>query len=121
MPRHLAAMGPRSPKLASVLHRYQMIEDIEIHNYKCFEHLVVEGCRRINVIVGDNGSGKTTLLEAMFLALGMTSELVPRFRTQRGLDSAFRATPQRIADALFNDLFYSMNYHNAISITLTGS
>jgi AAA15 family ATPase/GTPase len=98
-----------------------MINDIEIRNYKCFEHLSIKGCRRINVIVGDNGSGKTALLEAIFLGLGMTSELVPRFRAQRGLDSAFRATPQRIADALFNDLFYGMNLQNAISIVLTGS
>jgi AAA15 family ATPase/GTPase len=65
-----------------------MINDVDIQNYKCFERLTINGCRRINVIVGDNGSGKTSLLEAMFLALGGTTELVIRFRQNRGLDQA---------------------------------
>ena len=57
-----------------------MIKEIDIRNYKCFEHLKIQDCRRVNVIVGDNGSGKTALLEAMFMALGSTSEMVLRFR-----------------------------------------
>jgi predicted ATPase len=58
---------------------HQMISEIEIENFKCFEHLKISDCKRINVIVGDNGAGKTALLEGIFLALGMTSELPIRY------------------------------------------
>ncbi len=49
---------------------FHMIRSIDIKNFRCYEHLHVNGCKRVNVIVGDNGSGKTALLEAMFMALG---------------------------------------------------
>jgi predicted ATPase len=98
-----------------------MIDDVDIHGFRCFEHLTLEGCRRFNVVVGDNGSGKTALLEAVFLALGSSSELVIRYRQMRGLDGAFRASSRRVADALINDLFFDYGTHGAINISLKGS
>jgi len=48
---------------------YQVINEIDIRRFRCFEHLHISECKRVNVIVGDNGVGKTALLEAIFLAL----------------------------------------------------
>ena len=29
-----------------------MINEIDIRNYKCFEHLEIKNCRRVNIVVG---------------------------------------------------------------------
>lgn len=97
-----------------------MIKNIDIRNFKCFDHLMVENCRRVNVIVGDNGAGKTALLEAMFIALGSSSQLVLRFRQFRGLDGAFRGPVRKIEEAIWRDYFHNMDMSKSISITLTG-
>ena len=44
-----------------------MIKDIEISNFRCFEHTKIEGFERVNLIGGKNNSGKTALLETIFL------------------------------------------------------
>ncbi|NCR41192.1 MAG: AAA family ATPase [Microcystis aeruginosa W13-11] len=44
-----------------------MIKDIEISNFRCFEHTKIEGFERVNLIGCKNNSGKTALLEAIFL------------------------------------------------------
>jgi ABC-type lipoprotein export system ATPase subunit len=98
-----------------------MINDVQILNYKCFERLTISGCRRLNVIVGDNGSGKTSLLEAMFLALGSTSELILRFRQLRGLESQFRGSTRTVENAIIQDYFYRLEGNRTISVILTGT
>ena len=98
-----------------------MINEIDIKNYKCFEHLYVPHCSQINLIVGDNGVGKTALLEAIFMALGMTSEMVFRFRQARGLDGSLRGTPRSIENAIWRDYFYNLDLSRSISITLKGT
>lgn len=99
---------------------YQMIKSIDIKNFRCYEHLKVEECRRINIIVGDNGSGKTALLEAMFFALGATPELGLRFRQHRGLEAAFSGPPRRIDEAIWRDFFYDRDWQRTISVELSG-
>jgi ABC-type Mn2+/Zn2+ transport system ATPase subunit len=98
-----------------------MIKGIDIRNYKCFGHLEVHNCRRVNIVVGDNGSGKTALLEAMFMALGSTSEMVIRFRQFRGLDGAFRGAPRQIEETVWRDYFHKFDMSTPISISLSGS
>ncbi|MGK7931075.1 MAG: ATP/GTP-binding protein [Microcystaceae cyanobacterium] len=44
-----------------------MITEIEIENFRCFEHTKIEGFARVNLIGGKNNSGKTALLEAILL------------------------------------------------------
>src|ERR1700730_1539599 len=100
---------------------YLMINGIEIRNFKCFEHLKIDSCQRINVIVGDNGSGKTALLEAVFWALGSNSDLAIRYRQQRGLDGSFNGPPRRIEEAIWRDYFYNGQWDKTINIELTGS
>ena len=99
---------------------YQMIRSIDIRNFRCFEHLEIDSCSRINVIVGDNGSGKTALLEAIFFALGSNPNLSLRFRQQRGLEGAFNGPVRRIEEAIWRDYFYNRDWKRNISIRLTG-
>lgn len=47
--------------------KWNMIQGIEIENYKSIEKLEIE-LGRINVFIGDNGCGKTNILEAMAFA-----------------------------------------------------
>ena len=85
---------------------YQMINEIDIQNFKCFERLRINDCRRVNIFVGDNGSGKTTILEAIFLALGSSTELSARYRAQRGFGGLVAGTPKGVEEAIWRDLFY---------------
>ncbi len=100
---------------------YQMINSIDIRNFRCFERLHIDRCQRINVIVGDNGTGKTAFLEAVFMALGGSPELAVRFRQQRGLDGVFSGPSTRIEEALWRDLFYRNDWEHPILIELKGT
>jgi ABC-type transport system involved in cytochrome c biogenesis ATPase subunit len=97
-----------------------MIKEIDIRNFKCFGHLHVSNCCRVNVIVGDNGVGKTALLEGVFFALASTSEVVLRFRQFRGLDGQFRGSSRKIEEAIWRDYFHGMDMNKTISISLHG-
>jgi hypothetical protein len=44
-----------------------MLESLEIHGFRAFDHLRIERLGRVNLIVGKNNVGKTTLLEALWL------------------------------------------------------
>jgi ABC-type Mn2+/Zn2+ transport system ATPase subunit len=43
------------------------LDSLEIKNFRCFEHLVIEKLGRVNLIVGKNSVGKTCLLEALLI------------------------------------------------------
>ena len=45
------------------------MERIELHNYRCFEHLELTFSARVNLLIGDNSSGKTTLIRALSAVL----------------------------------------------------
>lgn len=98
-----------------------MINSIDIKNYKCFENLHISNCRQVNIIVGDNGTGKTSLLEAIFFALGSTSQMVTRFRQARGFDTNFRGAIRKIEEALWTDYFFNGDLSRTISVILEGS
>jgi ABC-type transport system involved in cytochrome c biogenesis ATPase subunit len=101
--------------------RHQMISEIKIRNFKCFERLDLAGCRRVNVLVGDNGSGKTALLEALFWALSSNPQMVLRYRQQRGLDGSFTGSPQQIEQAIWREYFFEHDWKRTIAIELVGS
>lgn len=98
-----------------------MIKSIRINNFRCFENLTIEGCERINVIVGDNGTGKTALLEALFLALAGNTSVALRLRQWRGLEGLFAGTPRDIEEGLWGGFFYRFDMNRGISIALSGS
>jgi predicted ATPase len=97
-----------------------MIRSLEIHNFRCFEHVKIDDCRRVNVIVGDNGAGKTALAEAIFLTLASTPEVAVRFRAYRGLDGNFAGPPKRLEEALWRDLFFDRDWDRVVSVQLNG-
>ncbi len=97
-----------------------MIRSLDVRNFKCFEHLHVEDCGLINIIVGENGVGKTSVLEAIFAALNSGTDLAMRYRHQRGLEGNFAGSPKSIEDAIFADLFYQKDMTKGIAIDLTG-
>jgi ABC-type Mn2+/Zn2+ transport system ATPase subunit len=97
-----------------------MIRTASIHNFRCYQDLNIDECKRLNVIVGENGSGKTSLLEAIFFALGVTSEIGMRYRQSRGMDGSFQGSPHRIEDAIWANLFHNSNFSQPIRIELTG-
>lgn len=97
-----------------------MIRSVDIRNFRCFKHLAIDNCARLNVIVGDNGAGKTALLEALFLTLAASTEVALRLRTQRGLEGSYGGTHDRIQRALWGGFFYGGEMSQPISLTLTG-
>jgi AAA15 family ATPase/GTPase len=97
-----------------------MIHSLEIQNFRCFQSLPIEHCKRFNVIVGDNGVGKTAMLEAIFLALASNPTIALRYRVQRGLESAFGGQLRLIEEAMWRDLFYRGDWDKPLSVTLKG-
>ncbi|MCH8875444.1 MAG: AAA family ATPase [Chloroflexi bacterium] len=79
------------------------IREIEITNYKSFDHLTASDFGQINLITGKNNAGKTTFLEALYLCLGPANPaLWLGVSGRRGLD---RYSPdQPNYDYLFTNL-----------------
>ena len=99
-----------------------MIHSLKIQNFRCYEDLDLDGLKRINIVVGENSSGKTALLESIFLASAGSPEIALRFRAMRGLGSGIHIAPERKAyEALWKDLFYSLDQRQDISIELRGT
>lgn len=46
------------------------LKQLELHNFRSFEHLKLEFHDRLTVIVGSNGAGKTTIMEGATVAIG---------------------------------------------------
>src|SRR5260221_7554256 len=99
---------------------YQMIDEMEIRNFRCFEHLKAK-CKRFNIIGGESGAGKTALLEALFLTLAGNLEVGVRLKQQRGFDTRYSGHPGSIEAAIWRDYFYDMDWARVISIILSGS
>src|ERR1700722_20243656 len=99
-----------------------MIDSFTIRNFRSFRDVTVDKCKRVNVLVGENGSGKTALLEGLFLAAGVTPELVLRTRGWRGAAQQIQiqATAEDIHDALWSDLFYKFQDSKPALIKLEG-
>jgi predicted ATPase len=98
-----------------------MVDSFSIRNFRSFDDVKVADCRRLNILVGDNGSGKTALLEALFLAGGVSPEVVLRTRLWRGADNQnLSGTEEDVHAALWTDLFFKFNTNHAAVISLKG-
>ena len=101
---------------------YQVIESLNVENFRCFKKLQLKGLKRINVIVGENASGKTALLESLFATIGTSAEIVFRLKRFRGYFETFKIQADRRAyESLWRDFFFDFDESNAISIMLQGS
>lgn len=114
--------GAKRGRLGCYPTGYQMIRSFSIQNFRCFKEVSVDQCRRINIIVGENGSGKTALLEALFLAAGVSPELVLRTRAWRGVELERMSGPvEDIHRALWSDLFYRFQTNRMAVVSLKGT
>jgi len=62
---------------------FLMIETFDITDFRCFEHVHLEGLARINVVTGQNGSGKSALLEALYVAANATAASIQNIAAMR--------------------------------------
>ncbi len=46
------------------------IRQLELQNFKCFEHKTFDFSDQFNVLIGDNGTGKTAILDAIAIGAG---------------------------------------------------
>lgn len=81
-----------------------MIKDIEIENFRCFEHTKIEGFERVNLIGGKNNSGKTALLEAILLNHSPQPKTIFLLRQLRQEPSIL--TPNYDSAYIWNNLFF---------------
>jgi AAA15 family ATPase/GTPase len=93
-----------------------MIDNIDVQNFRCFKHISLRDCRRINLIVGRNASGKTALLEAIFLASGASPEL-----GWRGSGKVIVTADPSAYENIWKDLFHNFVQDKAIRIQFQGS
>lgn len=50
------------------------IHQLEVKNFRGFEHQIFQFSDRFNLLIGDNGTGKTAVLDALAIATGTFSE-----------------------------------------------
>ena len=95
-----------------------MFQNLEIRNFRPFEHLKLEKLGRINLFGGENNSGKTSVLEALFL-LGGTGNplLIQRLNKLRGFQGFSEpVTTEAIQETVFKPLFYQFDSNKVITI-----
>lgn len=46
------------------------LEELTLHNFRCFEDLKIEFHKQLTVLVGGNGAGKTAIMEGAVVAMG---------------------------------------------------
>jgi AAA15 family ATPase/GTPase len=77
-----------------------MLTTLDIQNFRLFEHLRIEGLKRVNLFAGKNNSGKTALLEALrIIASDAHATVVNHIIEQRG---QLRPGWEESYDSLFN-------------------
>lgn len=96
-----------------------MFQNLEIRNFRLFEHLKLDRLGRINLLVGRNNSGKTTLLEALFMLSGAGNpELISRINAFRGFQGfGETATADALQETILKPLFYQFKSNQIITIT----
>lgn len=92
-----------------------MLNKILIENFRGFNQLEVNNCKRFNLIIGKNNVGKTAFLEALFLHIGSTNPDLPsRINLLRGLGRVLAS-----AESLWSPLFYNFDAEQKIIISST--
>ncbi len=90
-----------------------MITNIDIHNFRCFQHTTGKDFSRINLLGGKNNAGKTALLEALLLLNEPNTQTIFTLLNIRGIGVDFiKSIPQRTWD----NLFYNQLKTNKITI-----
>ncbi|MDR0511034.1 MAG: AAA family ATPase [Rikenellaceae bacterium] len=96
----------------------ELLNKLEIENFRGFDSLEIDGLSKLNLFVGKNNSGKTSVLEALFLVFGMSNPTGPHsINALRGMSanvmqqgSNFVLSPQ--SSKQFAYLFYNLKHDN---------
>lgn len=82
-----------------------ILNSIQIKNFRGFDNLDIDGFSQINLFIGRNNSGKSSVLEAIFLLMGMSNPILSNnINRMRGLNI-------KTADEL-KYLFYKLDFSN---------
>jgi AAA15 family ATPase/GTPase len=100
---------------------YLMASSFEIKNFRCFQSVRANDCRRINILIGENGGGKTALMEALCLAASMGPEIAIRYHQWRGFEGAVSGTARSVSRGLWGDLFHNYDFKRSVTVALHGS
>ncbi|MEG3439711.1 AAA family ATPase [Pannus brasiliensis CCIBt3594] len=90
-----------------------MIKDIEIQNFRCFEHTKIEGFERVNLIGGKNNAGKTAFLEALIVADNPDNILYLK-DLRREAPEISRVLPEQ----MLQNLYFEQKSNRAISFKI---
>ena len=86
---------------------------MEISNFRCFEHLVIDDLKLINIIGGKNNAGKSAILDAILIQNVVRT--ADYFRFLLGIRNP--NLPQMLSsNLLLNPLFYKTTNTNELSI-----
>ncbi|MEY4905196.1 MAG: hypothetical protein RLZZ292_3011 [Bacteroidota bacterium] len=79
-----------------------MINEIEIKNFRAFEHTRIKGFGAVNLIGGENNVGKTALLEALLLLFQPKPEVILSFyKYRKEAEHLLEKAPENLWDYLF--------------------
>ncbi len=111
---HCGADARRAGRAARMC-RCNLIEHIEIENFKCFRTLARTQLGRFTIVSGQNDAGKTALLEAIFLcgAPWIQSDGILQPYVARGLTGTGPSP-----DSLWGPLFHAYDTSVAIEVGL---
>jgi AAA15 family ATPase/GTPase len=100
-----------------------MINQIELRNFRCFDTLVLNGLRRLNILVGESGSGKSAFLESLFLLSCGNPEGYFRLRKWRGFaEGALELSGSRDSfESLFRHLFHNADRTSTARLKMVDS
>nr|WP_254445307.1 AAA family ATPase [Anabaena sp. UHCC 0204] len=93
-----------------------VIKNIEVQNFRCFEHLKVSSFEKINLISGKNNVGKTALLEALFLNTVPRPDTIFLLRQIRRESSKFR---KALPENTWTYFFFEEDKNSALKIDAT--
>jgi hypothetical protein len=99
-----------------------MIYAIEFNHFRAFDHVKINGLRRLNIVVGRSASGKTALLEGVRLALGATPQIAFGLNGLRGIPAFF--APNMVSDqfeAVWSSLFFDFDISRPIRFEVVNS
>ncbi len=90
----------------------KMIKEIEIENFRCFDHTKISGFERVNLIGGKNNSGKTALLEALLI-----NHIPSNIIQVRHIRNEPNELEKIKFESIWNNLFLNREINKSIKIT----
>ncbi|KJJ84494.1 ATPase-like protein, partial [Candidatus Omnitrophus magneticus] len=93
---------------------------VDIQNFRCFEKLIIDGLKQVNLITGQNNVGKTAFLEALFIMAKPGTELMFRTNIFRGMLGNIvleESSGTEAIDSPINNFFHNFNVDKKIILS----